>query len=445
MRIVKGPRQECGVPLPLQPRRVQAPEPRRTTVYGIKAALLIPGRGEPFKDGAVIVDENKIAWVGVQSSIPSKYSNLPFSTVPVLMPGLWDCHVHYMGTPPGNIGIEGLLSQPGVLSGARTVRDLEQTLMAGFTSVRELAGYAGEMTPAIEDGTIVGPNVYSSIAPLSMTAGHGDLHGLPYSAVVDACSHGLCLAICDGVPECIKAVRLMIRRGAKVIKVCASGGVMSKLDDPEDRQFSDEELKAIVDEAARGKRVVAAHCHGREGILAALRAGCKTIEHGTYLDEECVAMMKEKGAILVATRQIVAAGLDYLDQFPPESQKKLIETSKYHEAAYKLAIKSGVKCALGTDQAESQLGTQLSHGRNGKELWYAVKAGMTPLEAIEACTATSPETLGEHFGPKSGQLKEGYDADLIAVCANPLDDISILAEPSNVTHVWKGGKLYKST
>ena len=403
-----------------------------TKLHGIKASLVIPGRGEPFKNGAVIIGDDKIAWVGLQSSIPSKYKSISFKHVPVLMPGLWDCHVHFFGSTPG--GYETLL-QSAALAGARSARDLEKTILAGFTSVREVAGYAGEISPAIEEGTIIGPNVYSSIAAIGMTAGHADIHNLPLSTVQDAMSHGLPLAVCDGVPDCIKAVRLQIRRGAKVIKVCATGGVGSVLDDPEDAQFSPEELKAMVDEAARAKRVVGAHCHGKEGIMNALNAGVRTIEHGSYLDKECVALMKEKDAILVATRSVIQNGLENKDEWPPANYRKLVKIAGQHKKAYALAVNSGVRIALGTDW---------KHGENGKELYFAVEAGMSPLEAIEACTATSPETLGAHMAPKSGQLKEGYDADLIALSENPLEDIKIFSEPHNITHVWKAGKIFKS-
>jgi imidazolonepropionase-like amidohydrolase len=243
-------------------------QPARPKLSGIKTDLLIPGRGDPFKNAAVIIHEGKIEWTGLQSSIPNKYTALDFTYVPVLMPGLWDCHVHYFGTPPADSGggYEQILG-PVALFGARTVRDLERTLLAGFTSVRELGGYGGEVSAAVEEGNIIGPHVYSSIAPISITAGHGDIHRLPLDTVLDGCAHGLPFAICDGVPECIKTVRQLIRRGAKIIKVCVSGGVISVLDDPEDAQFSPEELKAIVDEATRSRRIVAAHAHGKEGIM----------------------------------------------------------------------------------------------------------------------------------------------------------------------------------
>jgi imidazolonepropionase-like amidohydrolase len=431
-------------PLGLAPRPAPATQ-NRAKLHGIKASLLIPGRGEPIKNGAVVIHEDIIDWVGPQSKIPAKYSAIPFAHVSYLMPGLWDCHVHYFGAGASDegSGYAGLLSS-AARAGARISKDLERTLLAGFTSVREVGGYGGEISGVVDEGTILGPNIYSSIAPISMTAGHGDIHNLPIDTVLDACAHGLPFAVCDGVPDCIKTVRLQIRKGAKLIKVCASGGVYSLLDSPQDSQFSPEELKAMVGEAARARRIVAAHCHAKEGIMNALHAGVKTIEHGSYLDEECVALMKEKDAIFVPTASVIEGGFEYLDELPPNTARKLREIASHSRKAYKLAIKSGVKIALGTDQAASVDGTYNSHGRNGKELFWAVNAGMTPLQAIEACTATSPETLGPHMAPKSGQLKEGYDADIIAVSGNPLENIDLLSEAANITHVWKGGKLYKS-
>lgn len=285
---------------------IRAPLPQRASRHGIKADLLIPGRGEPSRCAAVVVEESKIVWIGSQADIPSVYSDLEFTKVPVLLPGLWDCHVHFGGAASSSFGVFG--DEPA-LAGARTTRDVANTIMAGFTSVREVAGYGGLISPAIRDGTVPGPNIYSSISALSMSAGHGDIHNIPLTAVLDQCAHGLPFAVCDGVDECLKAVRAQLRRGAKVIKVCASGGVGSEVDDPQDRQFSDAELKAIVEEAGRAKRIVAAHCHGKDGIIAALNAGVKTIEHGTYLDEEVCSLMKEKKAIFVATRSIVVGGL----------------------------------------------------------------------------------------------------------------------------------------
>jgi imidazolonepropionase-like amidohydrolase len=232
-----------------------------------------------------------------------------------------------------------------------------------------------------------------------------DIHNLPIATVLDACAHSLPFAVCDGVEDCIKTIRLQLRKGAKFIKVCASGGVFSEIDSVLDAQFSPEELKAMVDEAARARRIVAAHCHAKEGIMNALNAGVKTIEHGSYLDEECVALMKEKAAILVATASVIEGSMQIVDELPASLARKFRQVASHHRKAYRLAIQNGVKIALGTDQATSVDGTYNTHGRNGKEIFWAVNAGMAPLQAIKACTATSPETLGPHMAPKSGQLK----------------------------------------
>ncbi|MCJ1451361.1 hypothetical protein MMC28_001697 [Mycoblastus sanguinarius] len=413
----------------------------------IDADLLIPGRGLPIQSATCIIHSKTIAYLGPQSELPPEYTSLPSVKVPTLLPGLWDAHTHYYGAR--RLSIDAFYSTPLALAGARAAHDAAATLNAGFTSVRELGGYGFQVAQAIDEGTLVGPKIYSAICPISMTAGHGDAHGIPLPALEDAISHGLPLHLCDGVPECIKAVRMQLRRGASLIKVCASGGCTSQLDDPEHQQFSDAELRAMVEEAERSDRIVAAHCHGKKGIMAALRAGCKTIEHGTYLDEEAMQLMKEKDAMLIATRTFFEAGLKVRELWSAESYAKLEGAASTHANAYKMAVKSGVKIALGTDLGlggvvnDHPAGKVFCHGSNAKELVYAVDAGMSPLEAIEAATANASETLGK-MAPKSGQLQVGWDADMIAVSGDPSADIGVLVEPRNVTHVWRGGKLCKS-
>lgn len=306
-----------------------------------------------------------------------------------------------------------------------------------------MAGYGVFISQAVDEGWIPGPHIYSSHAIISMTAGHGDLHSHPWELVRAKRIEGIPMYVADGVDECVRAVRLQIRSGAKVIKICATGGVLSLIDDPLHAEFSPAEIKAIVDEAARPDRFVAAHCHGKAGIMNALHAGVQTIEHGSYLDDEAIALMKGKGAVLVATRTIVEYGIKNLDQLPAEPRKKMEQIAEAHKAAWAKAIKAGVKNALGTDLGYSTMSVDHRHGMNGREFPLAVKAGLTPLEAIEAGTAAAPFTLGPQ-APRSGQLKDGYDADFIALSGNPIDDIDILADPSKITHVWKGGKLFKS-
>lgn len=278
-----------------------------------------------------------------------------------------------------------------------------------------------------------------------MTGGHADIHTLHKPWYDDACVNGMPSALADGVPECLKAVRMQLRAGANVIKICGSGGVGSERDNPVDQQFSGEEMRAIVEEAARAQRIVGAHCHGKPGIMTALRSGVKTIEHGSFIDEEAADLMLEKGAILVATRLIVANGLALGGKYwAPYAYEKLKVIAGAHWEGMQLAIRKGVTTAIGTDTCGTTPGSQLLRfDRCGKELYYHVKAGMSPLKAIEAATANGPLTLGPQ-APKSGILWEGYDADFIALDENPLDDIGVLTGPDHVTHVWKGGKLYKS-
>jgi imidazolonepropionase-like amidohydrolase len=309
------------------------------------------------------------------------------------------------------------------------------------TSVREVGGLGVYLARAIEEGTLDGPSIYGAGAILSVTGGHGDLHSLPLSWVAEFGQRDGDLRLCDGVDGCVQAVREQLRHNAKLIKVCASGGVLSELDDPIHQQFTLAELRAVVEVAAMADRVVAAHCHGKPGIMAALEAGVRTIEHGTYLDEEACAAMRETGAILVPTRTILQEMLDST-LVPPYAVRKLEVIGDRHAQALALAHQQGVTIAMGTDIALS--GTELidSWGRNGRELPLLVEAGLSPLEAIQAATFNGPLTLGRQ-APRSGQLADGYDADLIVVDGDPLADITILADPAHIVGVWKAGRQVK--
>ena len=405
---------------------------------------------------SLIIQDGTIKSIQPTSQVPPPFKKLPTTNVPVLMPGLWDCHVHFLGSKTFNFS--EIVTQSPALAGSRIARNVHDILMSGFTSVRELAGYGLEVSKAIEEGSLAGPNIYSTGAAISQTAGHGDVFDMPAGfvdsmwGVRDTQANGLApgtgpMIIADGVDECRRAVRLLIRRGATCIKVFASGGVLSIADDPLRQQFSLEELKTIVEEAARAGRVVAAHVHGKPGIMAALHAGVHTIEHGTYMDDECVELMKKSGAIYVPTRTIVKIGVEHPELMPPESYQKMLVTARHHKAAYRLAVKSGLKIALGTDLGISVPASHpLAHGRSGRELSYAVSdGGMSALQAIEAATAMGPETLGDlGMKPKSGRIEVGYDADLIALKEDPLKDMEVFKEAENITHVWKGGRLFKS-
>jgi imidazolonepropionase-like amidohydrolase len=403
----------------------------------VDAAVLIPGKGEPVLDGSVVFEGAKITYAGPRSGAPT----VPAVQVPVVMPGLWECHGHFFGT--NTLNVEDLMKLPLPIAGARAAKDAEKALQSGFTSVREAGGLGVYIARVIEEGVIQGPTIYGPGGILSPTGGHGDIHSFPMGWVAEMCEKSGFSWICDGVPECLKGVRTQLRKGAKVIKICASGGVMSELDSPMHQEFSAEELRAIVEEAGRAERVVMAHCHGKAGIMAALEAGVRTIEHGSYLDHEAADVMRETDAILVPTRLIVEVLLQAKGNMPDYAFNKLEVLADSHKHAIKIAHESGVKIALGTDIFATGAHTGLSWGMNGRELVYLVEAGMTPAEAIEAGTANGPLTLGPQ-APKSGVLAEGYDADLIGVSSDPLADISVLADPSNITHVWKFGNLVKS-
>jgi imidazolonepropionase-like amidohydrolase len=219
--------------------------------------------------------------------------------------------------------------------------------------------------------------------------------------------------------------------------------VLSEVDDPVHQQFTSAELSAIVEVAALAGRVVAAHCHGKPGIMAALAAGVATIEHGTYLDDECCAAMRETGAILVPTRKIIEDILANLDIVPGYAAAKMVGAADTHAAAIALAHERGVTIAMGTDTALTGCDLPNSWGQNGAELGHLVDLGLTPLQAIESATAIAPRTLGPQ-APRSGQLAAGYDADVITLDADPLADIAVLASPGHVTGVWIAGRQVKA-
>src|SRR5437773_2423353 len=265
-----------------------------------EADLLIPGRGDPIPNGCIVFDGPAITYAGPVEGAPKATAGTKVDRVPVVLPGLWDCHGHLMGLRSANIEEFAKTALP-VLA-ARAVADARRALLAGFTSVRDLVGLGVHLARTVDEGTIPGPHIHGGGAMLTPTAGHGDLHMFPTSYMRTLEAGGHYVQLCDGVAECLRGVRNQLRVGARVIKVCASGGVMSETDHPIHQQFSEDELRAIVGEAGRAERIVAAHCHGKPGIMAALRAGCGTIEHGSYLDEESVDLLIEKKAILVPTR-----------------------------------------------------------------------------------------------------------------------------------------------
>jgi len=408
-------------------------------MYRIEAELLIPGHGDPIPDAVVLLNGAEISYAGPAAQAPPSPTG-PLTRAATVMPGMWDCHGHLLGTRSFDLG--RLPLEPEALRAARCTRDLRAALDAGITSVRDVGGLGVYLARAVAEGVLTGPAIYGAGAILSTTGGHGDLHAFPLDWIEDYARSASVMRLADGPDECAKAVREQLRRNAKVIKVCASGGVLSELDDPIHQQFTMAELRAIVEVAGLADRAVAAHCHGKPGIMAALRAGVRTIEHGTYLDDECCDAMRECDAILVPTRTIIEEMLASKDAVPSYAMAKLEVIADTHAQAVTRAYEHGVTIAAGTDIAMTGPGLPNSWGQNGSEPGYLVKLGLSALEAIEAATAAGPRTLGPQ-APRSGQLVAGYDADVITLDADPLADIDVLADPAHVSAVWTRGRLVK--
>ncbi len=386
----------------------------------------------------MILEDAVIKYAGPAESAPET-AGASVTRAATVLPGLWDCHAHFLGLR--GLDLSRLPLEPVAVRAARATTDLRAALNAGVTSVREVGGLGVYLQRVVEEGLVEGPTIYGSGAVLSTTGGHGDLHAYPLPWVTDFAHSANELRLADGPDECAKATREQLRRNAKVIKVCASGGVLSEVDHPVHQQFTLAELRAIVEVAGMADRVVAAHCHGKPGILAAVQAGVRTIEHGSYLDEECAAAMRETGTILVATRTIIAE-IAESKSAPAYAQAKLEALADRHAEAIAIAHGAGVSFAMGTDLALSGGDVPAAWGRNGRELALLVECGLSPLEAIEAATAAAPATLGPQ-APRSGLLAEGYDADVITLDVNPLQDMTVFADPAHITNVWTRGRQVK--
>jgi imidazolonepropionase-like amidohydrolase len=402
----------------------------------IEADLLIPGRGDPIRDATLLLDDDRIAYAGPAAGAPAT-PGASVTQATTVLPGLWDSHTHLFGLH--SLDLSQLLYTDVAARAARCTNSLRAALDAGVTSIRELGGLGVQLARVVDEGLIEGPAIYAAGAVISTTGGHGDFHGMPLPWVADYMHQDREVRLADGPAECAKAVREQLRRNAKVIKICASGGVLSEVDHPVHQQFTAAELRAIVEVAGLADRIVAAHCHGKPGMMAALEAGVRTIEHGTYLDDEVCAAMRETGAVLVTTRTLVREMVESAAA-PQYAMKKLESMADLHADAMARAHAAGVRLVAGTDLATST--GPGSWGRNGRELPLLEEIGMTPLQAIEAATAAAPETLGPQ-APRSGVLAEGYDADVIMVEGDPLVDLKLLADPTRILGVWRGGRRVK--
>jgi imidazolonepropionase-like amidohydrolase len=400
----------------------------------IVAERLIDGTGQdPLERAAVVIEDGRITAVGERSSltIPDGAEVLEDDDL-TLLPGFMDMHVHLASSGTNLVRI---LMTPASLALLNSVPNSARTLAAGVTTVRDAGHTPVGVRLAAEAGYFPAPRMELAISLLSQTGGHGD-DLMPCGARVGLTMnvdvpHG----VVDGVDGMRRKVREVLQAGADWIKLCTSGGVLSPGDLPDHAQFSIDEIRTAVEEAAVvGKRVMA-HAMSPAGIRNALLAGVTSIEHGCLLDEEGIALMKEKGAYLVPT---LVAPADVIDGartsggLPPEMIAKAERIRALHRAAVSAAIASGVKVAMGTDAAVGP------HGTNLREVGEMVRCGMTPMEAIVASTRVPAELLRR---PDLGTLAPGKLADLVAVRGDPLADIDSLADPVHIRLVVKGGRV----
>lgn len=400
----------------------------------VEAQALFRGYGDPIERGAVTIVDGVIDQVGPSSTVSTPDSALTYEAA-FLMPGLWDSHIHFWGAVKGN-SMARAFTNPG-LAGARSVSDANTLIGEGITSVRCLGGLGVEVGKAIEEGSVVGPNVHAAGAMLTIPGGHGDPKpGIAWRTV----NQSLTRRLCSGVDDCVVAVREQIRRGAALIKICVSGGVMSDAD-VEEQQFSTEEIQAIVHEAARARRAVAAHAHGAAGIFAAVKAGVTTIEHGSRLTEEAAAEMARNGVILVPTRSILENASKRPD-LSEHARQKAAALATDNLESIRMALDYGVEIASGSDLGISNSTGSHSFSNARAEIAALVKAGLTPEEALTAATSNGPKTLGLRR-PQSGMLMAGYPADVIALNFDPFSEPDGWLRPDQVTQVWKGGRPIK--
>jgi imidazolonepropionase-like amidohydrolase len=408
-------------------------------VLYVKAGRFYDGTGDALKEHvAIVVEGERIRAVGPEANVPAPAgARVVDLSRAVVLPGLIDCHTHLAKRADQ---WDPILEFRNTMNHAAfaAVKHAKITLDAGFTTVRDVGGppfLAVDLRGAIDDGYLPGPRIVAAGPGISMTGGHGDSNG--YAPPLDdawAFRQERDYAIADGVDQVRHVVRAQVKHGVDIIKIMASGGVLSRGDKPGAPQFTVDELRAAVDEAHAVGRKVAAHAHGTQAIKNAVRAGVDSIEHGSLIDDEGIRLVKERGAFLVMDiyndDYILTKAREFgLEEEHIEKEKLVGRTQREN---FSKAHKAGVKMAFGTDAGV------YPHGDNAKQLAYMVRFGMTPAEAIRSATSSAAELLGRT--DDVGTLAPGRYADLIAVTADPLADVSVL---EHVLFVMKGGKVQK--
>lgn len=400
-------------------------------------ATLIDGTGrDPIRNATVLIEDGRIVSVGGggQITVPDG-TEIIDAGGRTLLPGMIDCHVHVMSSG-SNLMRE--LSVPASLALFQCIPRLQAILHSGFTTVRDAGGAPLGIKLAIEQGIVTGPRMQISVTALAQTGGHGDpctrsgvLLSVPLPDVP--------ASVVDGVEPIRQRVREVLRAGADWIKICTSGGILSHSDFPAFPQFTPSEIEAAVYEAGAVGAPVMAHALGTEGIKNAIAAGVRSIEHGVWLDEEAIELMKARGLYLVPT---LLAPLQVSRQSqrdgaasPGIDHRQLNSMIDDHARSFRAAHEAGVKIALGTDSGVGP------HGENAQEIALMVQQGMSPMDAIVSATSRAATLL--RIQDRLGSVEAGKTADLVLLDGDPLANIDLLADPSRISMVMKDGQVFK--
>jgi len=418
--------------------RAQQGEAKGSGTVALRAARVIDGTGAAaITNGVVVVTDDKIVAVGKQGavSVPAGARVIDLGDA-TLLPGFIDAHTHIIGRelmdPQANDAPVRDYDGLGAIVG---VANAQKTLLAGFTTIRNVGAPQFDdmaLRTAVTEGFVIGPRMQNAGHAIGITGGHCDENGYKPGLMDGDPRNG----VADGADQIRSAVRYQAKYGADVIKICATGGVLSEGDAVGVQQYTYEEMKAVVDEATKLERKVAAHAHGTEGIKTAVRAGVASIEHGSFLDEEGAKMMAQRGTFLVPTLSagdaaVHAADAGILKGLRAEKARAAASAMKN---GVKIAVRAGVPIALGTDAGVG------SHGTNGREFGLMVEwGGLTPMQSIVAGTMNGAKLLG--WDSRIGSLTAGKLADVVAVPGDPLKDIHVMEKPS---FVMKNGYVYKS-